>query len=87
MDIEEYKKEKKMEAKTIEKELKLIKNSKLDKTTDTLKLTHSGKELELKETLSETKISQTQCNFIKDKYFKFFKSLMCPLKYFYMLFF
>jgi len=66
-DIEDYKDEKKREKKKLENELKLIEQAQ-------------------KEVKEEVKGSETKTNphatYIKDKYAKFFKTMMCPLKYF-----
>jgi len=82
LDIEGFKKDKKREAKRIEDEVKLIKGSKLDKMSDTLKSVsfNSTTGIQLVDTMANTKISMAQTNYIKDKYFKLFKSIMCPLK-------
>lgn len=82
MDIESFKKERKKEAKKIEDEVNLIKGSKLDKMSDTLKSIKVTNSLgnSMNNTLANTKCSLAHTNYIKDKYFKLFKSIMCPLK-------
>jgi hypothetical protein len=86
-DIDEYKGGLKKEAKKIKEEIKLIKDGKKDKSI----LENHSKQLLEQSTLimkshdSFNKLQTIQktmhtINFVKDKYFKFFKTLMCPLK-------
>lgn len=65
-EIDEFKKGKKKNAQKLKKEIKVI--------TDT------KKELVTGPTNPPTNKEDHQITFIKDKYFKFFKTIMCPLK-------
>jgi hypothetical protein len=92
--IEDYKKGREKDTKKIEEELKIIKKFKNDNSlimNDTQKL--EGNSLNnnndnnnnntLKGNIStnmNTTISKDKENYLKDRYFKFFKSIMCPLK-------
>ena len=94
-EIECYKKGREREAKKIEEELKIIKKYKNDKSLilkDTQNLSiQQGKSINnnsnvnvndstMKGNLSTNMNTMNKENFLKDRYFKFFKSIMCPLK-------
>lgn len=65
-DMEDYKKDKNKQIKKLEQELTLIKREK------------NRSNSRVKESLDKN--TQLKISFIKDRYFKFFKSIMCPLK-------
>ncbi len=70
-DIEDYKKDRMKTCKKIEEELNLIK---MEETNNKV---YQSSSIQL---LVQNQDLVNKLKFIKDKYFKFFKSIMCPLK-------
>jgi hypothetical protein len=86
-DMDDYKKEKRMAARKLEQEIKMITAENNKKTMNVpVTMKQQGGNLVATNT-TNTSMEKTNAetiqklSFIKDRYFKFFKSIMCPLKY------
>lgn len=86
-EIESYKKGKEREAKKIEEELKIInkfKNESLNIKNNNIPVNDVSNKLAnditSKNYTQADALNKIKENFLKDRYFKFFKSIMCPLK-------